>query len=472
MTQKNLPIGVDLDGTLVKTNTIIESTLLLIKTNPLTLLWLPAWLMRGKAYFKNEVVRRTSLPVADLPYNPALLQYLREQREAGHELYLATAAPTKIAHAVAQHLSIFSGVFATDAKNLAGPAKAAALVERFGTKGYIYAGNSLVDIPVWQQAAAGIVVNGGPRVERAAASVTKVLLVVPPTPVTWRTLIRLLRCHQWVKNVLVWVPVIAAHALGLTTWWIALWAFVAFCLTSSSVYVLNDLLDMTHDRRHPTKRRRPLAAGEVPIPVAVALFFLLLIMGVGLGWAVAPSFLGWLLVYVALTTLYSFYLKRLVVIDVVVLGLLYTLRIFAGAAAVAVVVSTWLFVFSLFLFMSLALLKRFTELLRSPNKAGASLAGRGYQGSDMAPIGGLGMASGYISVLVLGLYISSSEVTLLYREPYILWGLMPLLLYWMSRLWVLAYRGSVPDDPVVFAMQDQVSYIILGMSLLIVWLAT
>jgi 4-hydroxybenzoate polyprenyltransferase len=330
----------------------------------------------------------------------------------------------------------------------------------------------LVDRPVWQQAAGAIVVNAPEKVRRAAASVTKVLVVVPTASITWPTIVRLLRCHQWVKNVLVWAPLIAAHALGLGTWWVALWSFVAFCLVSSSVYVLNDLLDMAVDRQHPSKRRRPLAAGDVPIPIAVALIPGLLVVGIGIGWSISLLFLGWLLVYLGLTTLYSFYLKRLVVIDVVVLGLLYTLRIFAGAAASAVMVSTWLFVFSLFLFMSLALFKRFTELLRSLNRGGGSIAGRGYQGSDTAPIGGFGMASGYLSVLVLALYISSSEVTVLYSQPLLLWFLIPLLLYWISRLWVLAYRDTVHDDPVVFAMSDQVSYIILGMSLLLVWLAT
>lgn len=472
MKKELLPICVDLDGTLVKTDTLVEATLTVIKKNPALVVRLLVWLMGGKAYFKNEVASRAELRVEHLPYNEKLLEYLREQQAKGHPLYVVTAAHPQIAAAVAEHLGIFAGVLANNQISLAGPAKAAAAVERFGAGGFLYAGNSLADVSVWQAAHGAIVVNARPAVVAAARKVATVVLVIPRERAAWRTICRLVRCHQWVKNVLVFVPVIAAHTISLATIVPAGLAFVSFCLISSSVYVFNDIFDVAVDRQHQTKRRRPLAAGKVSLVAAMGLVLFLLMAGLGMGWSVSLLFVSWLLAYLVLTTAYSLYLKRLVVVDVVVLAVLYTLRIFAGAAAVTVSVSEWLFVFSLFLFMSLALLKRFTELVHLPSQRTNALAGRGYRRSDLVPIGSLGMASGYLSVLVLALYISSAEITVLYGRSYILWLLVPVLICWLSRVWILAYRDEVHDDPVVFATRDGLSYILLSMSLVIVFSAT
>lgn len=467
-----LPICVDLDGTLVRTNTLVEALLILLKQNPLLLFLMLIWLLRGKIYFKRAVASRVKLSAAALPYNQVLLTYLRDKAAEGHELYLMTAAPTQIAQVVATHLALFTDVISTTTINLAGSAKAAAAVERFGEKKYIYAGNSRVDTPVWARSAGAIVVNASAAVLAAAGQVAPVVLMVPPQRLTFKIMARVLRSHQWVKNVLVFVPLVAAHEISMESLGWAGLSFVAFCLVSSSVYVVNDLLDLPADRLHPTKRQRPFAAGDVSVWVGITLAPLLLVSGLYCGFVVSYFFLSWLLAYLILTTGYSFYLKRIAILDVVILGLLYTLRIFAGATAVAVVVSTWLLVFSLFLFMSLAFLKRFTELLRLPEGGANNLVGRGYHVSDTAPIGGLGMASGYSSVLVLALYISSEEITRLYVMPQLLWFMVPILIYWISRLWVLAYRGKIHDDPVVFAMRDTMSYVLLGMSLLTVFVAT
>lgn len=471
MKSEPLPLCIDLDGTLVTTDTLLESILLLVKANPLRLVSLGWWLRRGKVYGKNQVAARTELPVADLPYTEPLLLYLRDEHRRGRAIYLATAAHPTIAHKIANHLGIFTGVIASAADHLKGMAKAKALVDRFGEQGYLYAGNSLVDVPVWRDSAGGLVVNAPRRVQAAAAGVTRVLKNVPRQAVSWQVITRLLRSHQWVKNLLVFVPAIAAHVITAETLGRALAAFVAFCLISSSAYLLNDLLDLTNDRQHPTKRRRPLAAGVITIPMALGLIPALLVAGLSVGYGISWPLVWWLGAYLVLAQVYSFYLKRLVIVDVMVLGLLYTLRIFAGAAAVAVPVSVWLFVFSLFLFISLALLKRYTEVLRVAPYSRGALAGRGYRLHNKAPIAVAGLLCGYVSVGVLALYIRSPEVTILYQAPSILWLLVLLLGYWISRVWVLAQRGQVHDDPVIFAVKDTVSYAILFLGLLIVVIA-
>lgn len=458
-----VPLCVDLDGTLVKTNVLLESLLALLKANVLYAFLFPLWLVRGRAYFKREIARRVRLDPSTLPYNLPFLNYLKEQRARGRSLVLATACDGLLAQAIARHLGLFEQVLVSDGlTNLSGRQKLKALNARFRRAGFDYAGNARVDLPIWRAARASIVVNAPAAVARAARSRARVALSFDGPSARERALafVRALRPHQWVKNLLVFVPLLAAHLGGGTDLAAAVTAFIAFCLCSSGVYLLNDMLDLEADRAHATKRHRPFASGALPLAAGIAGAPLLLLAAAAIALSLSPAFLGALAGYFALTLAYSFYFKRIVLLDVVVLAVLYTVRIFAGALAVHVAVSKWLFAFSVFLFLSLAFVKRFSELFGVREAKQASVKGRSYYASDLEQLATLGASSGYISVLVLALYINSEQVTDLYRHPGALWFICLVLLYWVSRVWLLAHRGQMHHDPIVFAIKDRVSYLL------------
>ncbi|CAE6754528.1 UbiA family prenyltransferase [Nitrospira defluvii] len=459
--QAKPPLCVDLDGTLIKTDLLWESLLVLLKQNPFLIVLLPWWLFKGKAYLKHEIARKVTLDASTLPYDQELIEFLANERREGRELILATASHVSYAQAVATHLGLFDErVFGSDRSvNLKGVRKVALLVERYGTRRFAYAGNSTADFPVWAEASEAIVVNASAGVVSRARTLTTVSRVFG-TPVRWvKQVAKALRVHQWAKNVLVFVPVIASHQLtnGRLLLQAGL-AFFSFSLCASSVYIVNDCLDLESDRRHPRKRNRPFASGSLSIPFGLALAAACLLGGVLLAFALPRLFLLVLVGYLALTTGYSFYLKQFVLLDVIVLAQLYTVRVYGGGAATGVPPSHWLLTFSLFLFLSLALVKRFTELRLMSQAEGKGLHGRGYWVTDLEHISSIGTASGLLAVLVLALYISSKEVLLLYTHADVLWLVCPVMLYWISRVWMLAYRNRMDDDPVVFAVKDPKSY--------------
>lgn len=455
------PLCVDLDGTLIKTDLLWESLMVLLKQNPLLILLLPFWLLKGKAHLKHEIARRVTLDASTLPYDQELVDFLTNERRSGRELILATASHVSYAQAVATHLGLFDDrVFGSDSVvNLKGARKVALLVERYGARRFAYAGNSTADFPVWAEASEAIVVNASAGVESRARTLTTVSRVFS-RPVKWvKSVAKALRVHQWAKNVLVFVPVLASHQLtnGRLMLQAGL-AFLSFSLCASSVYIVNDCLDLESDRRHPRKRNRPFASGNLSIPFGLALAAACLLGGVLLAFALPQLFLIVLAGYLVLTTAYSFYLKQFVLLDVIVLAQLYTVRVYGGGAATGVEPSHWLLTFSLFLFLSLALVKRFTELRLMSQAEGKELHGRGYWVTDMEHISSIGTASGLLAVLVLALYISSKDVLLLYTHADVLWLVCPVMLYWISRVWMLAYRNRMDDDPVVFAVKDPKSY--------------
>ncbi|WHZ24552.1 MAG: Integral membrane protein [Nitrospira sp.] len=460
------PLCVDLDGTLVKTDLLWESLLALLKQSPFLLFQLPFWLLKGRAYFKHEIARRVTLDVATLPYHQELIEFLSNERRAGRELVLATASHITFARAVAAHLRLFDDrVFGSDASvNLKGARKVALLVERYGVRRFAYAGNSTADLPVWAEANEAIIVNAPAGLVNRAQALTTVTRVFTE-PVQWLKLFaKALRMHQWAKNVLIFVPVIASHQFTNSRMMVqACLAFLAFNLSASSVYILNDCLDLASDRRHPRKMHRPFASGRLPIPFGLLLAAGCLLGGILLTLALPPLFWLVLVGYLALTTAYSFYLKQFVLLDVILLAQLYTVRVYGGGAATGVVPSHWLLTFSLFLFLSLALVKRFTELRLMNQADGKELYGRGYWVTDQEYISSIGSASGLLAVLVLALYISSKEVLLLYSHAEVLWLVCPVMLYWISRVWMLAYRNKMDDDPVVFAVRDPKSYVMAAM---------
>lgn len=458
-TTRQPPLCVDLDGTLVKTDLLHESLIALARGNPLRLLLAMTWLLKGKAHFKAQLAQRTEIDVEVLPYQTDFLDYLRNQKASGRELVLATASHIKPASAVARHLALFDRVLATqDGHNLSGINKQQALVQTFGERGFDYAGNAAVDLKVWAHARKAVVVAASPRLARQAAQLTEVDSVFAASPPRGRALLRALRPHQWLKNLLILVPLLASHRVAelpllLNTGL----AFLAFCLCASSVYLVNDLLDLPADRRHHRKKSRPFAAGDASLLTGSLLALGLLTLAFAVAISVSPLFLMVLSSYYVLTLLYSFRLKQVAMLDVVVLAALYTLRIIAGAAAIAISPSFWLLSFSMFLFLSLAMVKRYAELETLGHQGGTTLQRRGYRLEDQALVRSQGAASGYLSVLVLALYINSEAGAALYREPRFIWLLCPLLLYWIGHIWFKAYRDEMHDDPLVFATRDWTS---------------
>lgn len=457
------PLCVDLDGTLLRSDLLYESLLALLRTRPWALLLLPFWLLRGKAYLKQRLAAAAALDVADLPYDERVLQLLRET--PARPRVLCTASDLRLAEAVARHTGVFEEVMASDGtRNLAGARKAAALVERFAERGFDYAGNGRVDLHVWQRARRAWVVNAPAALAADAAGHCEVEHHLQGHDATLRSWLRALRLHQWLKNLLVFLPLLAAHRfLEPGAVLAALAAFAAFGLCASGVYLLNDLLDLPADRRHPRKRSRPFAAGELPLLHGLLVAPLLTLAAFLLAAAVSPAFVAVLGLYLALTLAYSFWLKRVAMLDVVLLAALYTIRIVAGAAAIGSPLSFWLLAFSMFLFLSLAMLKRYTELAAMLGAGRSGALGRGYAVEDLPLIQSLGASSGYCAVLVLALYINSPESLVLYARPQVLWLICPLLLYWMSRVWVIAHRGGMNDDPVVFAVRDRVSQAVIAL---------
>lgn len=455
-----LPICVDLDGTLLRSDLLLESTLALLALRPWMLFLLPWWLLRGKAHLKRQVASRVCLDPATLPYDPRVLDWLRANPHR-HRV-LCTASDEGLARPVAAHLGCFEEVIASDGqRNLSGAGKARVLVERFGERGFDYAGNGPVDLAVWSHARRALVVNAGGGLARAAARRCELEQHWPANGGGLKAWLRALRLHQWLKNLLVFIPLLASHRFFQPEALLASTSgFVAFGLCASGVYLLNDLLDLPSDRRHPRKRLRPFASGALPLLHGALLAPLLALAGLGLAWWAEPRFAAVLAAYYVITLGYSLQFKRVVMLDVILLAALYTVRIIGGTVVIGAALSFWLLAFSMFIFLSLALLKRYTELAIMLAEGRSDAAGRGYAVEDLPLLQSLGAASGYLAVLVLALYINSPESIALYAQPKVLWLLCPLMLYWVSRAWVIAHRGGMHDDPVVFAATDRVSQVV------------
>lgn len=468
------PLFVDLDGTLVNSDLLLESVLRLLKRNVFYLFLLPVWLWQGKAWLKSRVAERTEVRVDLLPYNARLIARLEAERKRGRRLVLVSASNEKFARQVADHLGIFDqAVGSTASENLKGSTKLARILALTGGGQFDYAGNEAADLAVWEKASGALVVNGSRSLEARAAAVTRLVGTLPAAGSRLAALTAALRIHQWAKNLLVFLPLLLSHRLDdLPVIMSALVAFVSFSLCASSVYVLNDMLDLQYDRRHATKASRPFASGALPLGYGLALAPLLL----GAAFLVAAPLPGAfrlvLAAYYLLTLLYNFALKAMPIIDVLVLACLYTLRIIAGAAAISVVPTFWLLAFSMFIFMSLAIVKRVAELDNLRRGAKTRARGRGYRADDLQLLTMLGSSAGLMAVLVLALYINADETRNLYAVPEILWFICPLLLFLVSRIWLLASRGQLHEDPVVFFMTDHSSQSVALLSGLLVWAAT
>ncbi len=467
-----VPLCVDLDGTLVRTDTLHESLLTLAKRSPATLLALPAWLAKGKAGFKHLVAERVEIDGAALPYRPEVLELIAAARAEGRPVVLATAASASIAQAVADHLGLFDAVLSSDrAVNLSSRSKADLLVAHYGEGGFDYVGNDTVDLAVFARARKAFLISSWKGLRRAAAGHPDIRFIDDSgsRPRAW---IKALRVHQWLKNLLIFVPLAGAHELGnLPLLAAALIAFLSYSLCASSVYLLNDMLDLAADRAHRRKKSRPFASGVLPVKAGVVAVPALLALSIGLALLLPGRFLAVLGFYYLLTGLYSFWLKKQVIVDVMLLAGLYTLRIVAGSAATGIRPSFWLLAMSMFVFLGLAMVKRYSEL-RIAVASGKALAGRGYHADDLPVVLALGASSGMISVLILAMYTQADIVPAHYPAPEWLWLAPALMLYWTARLWLKTVRGEVDDDPVVFAAKDWQSLVVVGMMGVVFTLAT
>jgi 4-hydroxybenzoate polyprenyltransferase/phosphoserine phosphatase len=457
--QGGLPLCVDLDGTLIHTDSLHEA-LMVASRDLLAVFKAVARLGRGKAAFKQSVYGIADLDAAHLPYNLQLIEFLRSEHARGRKLFLVTAADKGIAEAVATELGFFSEVICSDgARNLRGRAKADVLVERFGAKGFCYAGNDVTDLEVWKVAGSGILVNAPSRLGVRARAAVPIEAEFAPRQHNFKALIKAMRPHQWAKNVLVFLPIVAStEFFDITAWQRTALLFVSFCCAASSIYIVNDLVDLSADRRHPRKKLRPFASGNLSVRAGLLLSMALAALALVVGGPVGaiPLVLG----YAALSSSYSFVLKEKALVDVFILASLYTIRIFAGGVVSGHAVTEWLIGFAIFMFLSLALSKRVAELIGTRSRAGGLLSRRAYADQDIPILQVMGVAAAFVAALVLSLYLQSQTARSLYLHPQWLLLVVVAVLFWFARVWLLTSRGKMDDDPVVWAVKDRQSQIL------------
>lgn len=464
-----LTLCIDLDGTLIRSDLSVENLLAAIKHQPWILPLLPLWLLRGKAQLKSELARRAQIDATALPYNEAVLDLARRARADGRGVWLVTGSHRAHAECVQTHLGLFDVVLATDESvNLTGSRKAARLDAELGRGRYEYVANGSVDLPIWKSAAAAVTVDAPPRVVSQVAALGKPHrnIAIDRGRSTIQRWLKAIRIHQWAKNALLFVPLVTAQqVLEPRIIVAALAAFVSMGLCASATYIVNDLFDLDADRHHAKKRLRPFAAGTLSVQSGIIVSSALLLAGIAIALQLPAGFQLALGGYLFATLLYSFRLKRVASLDVLLLAGLYTLRVVAGAWATGLALSFWLLAFSMFIFLCLALVKRVAELIELQKRQAASPAaptqirGREYGVEDIQILQIMGATSGYLAVLVLALYINSPDVAKLYATPEVLWLIAPLLLLWVTRLWVVTTRGYMDDDPIFFAIKDPETWV-------------
>ncbi len=459
--EQTIPLVVDLDGTLITTDMLYESLLVFLYQTPLKLFSVISHLFKGKASVKRYLAEHFSFQPSLLPVNQSFIDWLQQCRSAGRSIILCTATDGAIAEKIADFFGIFDEVIASDGKiNMKGATKAELLEKRFGKKGYDYCGNDAADFPVWDSARKVIVVNAAEKILAEAKKRFVVDESFPVKAVGYKVWLKVVRSHQWIKNILLFVPIVAAHKLfDITLLLPVLFAFLSFCCCASAFYIVNDLLDLENDRLHPVKCRRPFASGTIPLLTGLYIAPVLLIVSVLLALSVGYYYFVALCCYMLVTTFYSMKLKQLPLFDCLCLAFLYDIRMIAGAAAIELPLSYWLITFAIFLFFSLAFLKRFTEITRHSSVDHQKLPGRGYMSSDASIIQTMGLTAGYLAVLVLALYLNSDVVVELYQTPILLWPAVPAMLFWISWLWLQACRGNMDDDPVLYAIKDKTSIV-------------
>lgn len=470
-----LPLVVDLDGALLRVNPLHEGLLVLLMRRPWQLLRaLRILICRGGSRMEAMGASFGMVDIENLPLRQELLAWLREQAAAGRELHLVSAADPVTVGRLAASLRLFDSCVASGGSHrLRGSAKADYLTRRF-SDGFSYVGGRAQEPAVWESASAAVLAGAPPAARRRIQRLNKPIEAEFPAPgVRAAPWLKQLRLHQWSKNLLVFLPLLLGHRFTDVQGWVsALLAFAGMSLVASATYVVNDLSDLADDRRHISKRNRPLAAGTIAAPAAAAVALLMLAAGFGLAFATGPEAGLTLACYLALTLAYSFRLKRVALLDTAVIGSLFTLRIVLGAVAARTPLSPWLLAFSAMLFFSLAMAKRHAEITKAARSAAtAKIAGRGYEAGDVLLTLVYGISSGVASLVISMLYITNGVATVLYGNPSWLWA-VPLLLYlWQMRVWLYAHRGTLDDDPIVFALKDRASLLLGAGCLLALYLA-
>lgn len=462
MTKKNRQnayLIVDLDGTLVKTDLLFESFWSAISNNFFAAIIAVFSLRKGRAAFKRNIVSKSDIDVTTLPYNQKVIDYIKEWNSTGGKSLLVTASDQNIADRIGQYLNLFDEVFGSDGHtNLKGVQKAKYLCKRFGSKNFAYMGDSAADFAVWEHASEIITVSLSSKIKKKADKKFENVEHLISTKSKLNIYLKALRPHQWIKNLLVFIPLLAGHQFYENTIIQSLIAFISFSMIASGVYIINDLFDLQHDRQNQEKRNRPLASGNIPIVRAMSLSLILLSGGLVVAALINSNFLIISILYLASTMSYSIYLKRLIIVDICFLAIFYTLRLLAGSMASEVPLSFWLTAFSTFFFFSLASIKRLDELVDINSRGQLIINGRGYHVADLPIVSQIATASGLTAVLVMALYLNSEEVIALYSFPQALWGICLVLLFWINRFIILANRGEIHGDPIVFSMKDRISY--------------
>lgn len=469
----DIPLVVDLDGTLLKSDSLWEGFYRTMAKRPWAIFQILSWLFRGRVALKRNLAPDILSEVADWPYNDEVLRAIESARENGRAVYLATAADETVAQAVAGHLGIFDGVFATSGTtNLKGGTKLTKLLERFPRGSFDYIGDSAADLPIWTACrTAGVVAEPGSRLPAQIGKPPGAIRVYPREKLGFMALLRLVRAQQWVKNLLIFVPLLLSRDYSLHAFFNVLLAVMAFSFCSSAIYVVNDLIDLPFDRKHEHKRLRPFASGEAPLRLGVPLVLILFIGSVVSALSLPNLFLLTLLSYFVLTCLYSFWFKRVLMLDVIVLAGFYMLRLIAGASANSQPLSNWLLGFACFIFLGLALLKRSTEIPAHAKESRSDIPGRAYAVSDMGMLESMAVASGFCSIAILALYIDSLRAAQQYSNPFFLWGLCPLMTFWYGRVLIAAHRGIITRDPISHVLRDRTSYLCAAFGLLLLLLS-
>lgn len=453
----------------------METAMAFVRSQPLKVFKLLGWLLKGKAALKEGLALETQIDVSVLPYDPQIIELITAEKATGRMIVLATASHVSLAERIAEHLQLFDQVLASNAnRNLSGRNKRDLLVAHYGEGGFDYIGNSKDDLPIWKVSRQAYVVNPDPGVEGRVKAMTQVEPTLRTNTASLRDWRRAMRLHQWLKNALIFVPLLASHRFTqFDLMRDGVFAFFCFGLCASSVYILNDLLDLCDDRHHKSKCNRPFASGRLSIKAGLIAVPTLLLAAFGAALLLLPwQFSAVMAAYYALTLAYSLQLKRLMAVDVIVLAMLYTSRIIAGVAAFNLTLTFWILAFSMFIFLSLAMVKRYAELRDARVRDVTTMArGRGYYPGDLDMIASLGASSGYLAVMVLALYIQDAKTTALYVTPHVIWLACPLLLFWVTRVWMLTHRGQMNEDPVVFAIRDRTSQLIGAVFLLMFWIA-
>jgi 4-hydroxybenzoate polyprenyltransferase len=447
---------VDLDGTLVRTDLLHEAIIAFVKTRLIAFFVIVKWVAKGRLHLKLQLAQVFTPDVAHIPYRTDVVDFIKQERARGRKVYLVTASPQNWADAVGSYLGCFDEIIGTSQINLKGAAKAELLKSRFGESGFDYIGDHPIDRDVWKAANLGH--GAGRKAHSLISSFPEsrqgYVFDFGGKPLL-RSIFTAIRPHQWSKNILLFVSIAAAHrlldveALNRTVI-----GFLAFSLIASATYLINDLVDLETDRVHPRKRFRPLAAGELSVALGAFTALLLAMIGLGLSLLLPSLFTFTLAVYVFVTLAYSMRLKRAALADVLTLAGLYTLRIIAGTIATNILISSWLLAFSMFTFIALAISKRCAELTAIQLEDGQRLAGRGYYPSDLEVLCGMASASSFCASLVLAIYTTQSYVFTRYSSPELLWLLCPILIFILNRILILARRGQMDDDPIVFCAHD------------------